>query len=246
MRREQDAKGVGTTVAAAAASRRAGRPLSAGALAAPVDGDDDRVLRRALAAACAAHLALLALSLSPRPREPVQPPRQREVFRVEPIRVRQTPPPPLEVPAVRTLRVPIPAPTPDDPEPLRPPELEVPRWSAAEVAADLFTVPPPPPPLADDEPLPVGGDVLPPVKQYAPSPPYPEAARRAGLQGVVIVAAVVDATGAVRDVRVLRGPPILDRAAAAAVSGWRFAPATRAGRPVAVRYNLTVTFTLAR
>ena len=244
MRRDPAEPAAGTAVAAAVPPQPPGAPAPfAGAILG--EGEEDRVLRRALLAACAAHLALFAVSLSPPPRRPVAPPPQREVFRVEPVRVRQPPPPRVEVPPVRGTRIPIPDPTPDDPEPVRDPVADL-AWSPPDLPADVFTVPPPPPPAAADEPLPVGGDVLPPARLHAPPPPYPEAARRAGLQGVVVVAAVVDTAGVVRDVRVLRGPPILDRAAAAAVSGWRFAPATRRGRPVAVRYNLTVTFTLAR
>lgn len=245
MRHDPAATSVRGAAVAAPARPPALRPPAAAPAATFAEVEEERVLRRALLAACVAHLALLAVSLSPQPRPAVEPPRERAVFRVEPVRVRQPPPPPVEPPPVQGIRVPIPDPTPDDPEPVRDP-LEELSWSPPELPEEVFSVPPAPPPLAEEGPLPVGGDVLPPVKVHAPPPLYPEAARRVGLHGIVVVEAVVDAAGAVRDVRVLRGPPILDRAAAEAVSGWRFAPATRGGQPVAVRYNLTVTFTLAR
>ncbi|HEX4955104.1 MAG TPA: energy transducer TonB [Thermoanaerobaculia bacterium] len=91
----------------------------------------------------------------------------------------------------------------------------------------------------------VGGEVTKPEKLHGPAPLYPEAARRARLQGTVIVEAVIDRTGRVTNVKVLKGMPGgLDRAAVAAVSDWRFRPATRKGEPVPVVFRLTVQFSL--
>ena len=78
-------------------------------------------------------------------------------------------------------------------------------------------------------------------------PRYTEAARRAGVQGAVIVEAIIDEKGKVTDVRVLRSLPMgLDRAAIEAVQQWRFKPATLDDRPVKVYFTLTVTFTIQR
>lgn len=78
-------------------------------------------------------------------------------------------------------------------------------------------------------------------------PRYTEAARRAGVQGVVFVEAIIDERGKVTDVRVLRGLPMgLDRSAVEAVEQWRFKPAMLDGRPVKVYFTLTVTFTIQR
>lgn len=72
---------------------------------------------------------------------------------------------------------------------------------------------------------------------------YPSAARKAGIQGTVIVEAVIDREGCVRRPRILKGLPLgLDGAALAAVWSWTFQPATMDGRPVAVYYVLTVSF----
>jgi protein TonB len=91
----------------------------------------------------------------------------------------------------------------------------------------------------------VGGDVKAPIKEYAPPPQYTEIARKARIQGVVIVQAIVTKTGDVQDVKVLKGLPMgLDTAAADAVKKWKFKPATLNGKPVDVYYNLTVNFTL--
>lgn len=56
-----------------------------------------------------------------------------------------------------------------------------------------------------EEPLRVGGDVKEPVEISRVQPVYPEAARKARLQGIVILEAIITKTGSVESVRVLRG-----------------------------------------
>ena len=69
----------------------------------------------------------------------------------------------------------------------------------------------------------------------------PEAARRAGIQGTVIVEAVIDQEGCVRRPRILKGLPMgIDSAALTAVRSWTFRPGMLSGRPVAVYYVVTV------
>jgi periplasmic protein TonB len=78
-------------------------------------------------------------------------------------------------------------------------------------------------------------------------PRYTELARRSGVQGTVIVEAVIDEKGSVTNVRVLRGLPMgLDKAAVEAIQQWRFKPATLADKPVKVFFTLTVNFTIQR
>jgi periplasmic protein TonB len=78
-------------------------------------------------------------------------------------------------------------------------------------------------------------------------PRYTEVARRAGMQGTVIVEAVIDEKGNATNVRILRGLPMgLDRAAVEAIQQTPFKPAMIGTRPVKVYYNLTVTFTIQR
>lgn len=82
---------------------------------------------------------------------------------------------------------------------------------------------------------------------HSVQPRYSELARRAGVQGTVIVEAVIDQQGFVTNVRVLRGLPMnLDRAAVEAIQQWRFKPAMMGDHPVKVYYNLTVNFTIQR
>jgi periplasmic protein TonB len=91
----------------------------------------------------------------------------------------------------------------------------------------------------------VGGDVKPPVPIETFDPIYTEDARKARTQGIVILEAVIDSEGRVKDLRVIKALPNgLDTAALDAVRRWRFRPGTREGRPVPVIFNLTVNFRL--
>jgi TonB family protein len=55
-------------------------------------------------------------------------------------------------------------------------------------------------------------------------PRYPEESLRAGIAGVVVLEAGIDALGAVQDVTVVSGDPTLAQAAAAAVRQWKYKP----------------------
>jgi TonB family protein len=86
-----------------------------------------------------------------------------------------------------------------------------------------------------------------PFLRYAPDPVYTQEARQARIQGVVLVGLIVDATGAPREIRVIR--PLghgLDEQAVIAVSQYRFTPAQYHGKPVPVEINIEVNFRLAR
>ena len=93
----------------------------------------------------------------------------------------------------------------------------------------------------------VEGDVTRPEKISGKPPEYTVEAREAGVTGVVIMDALIDEQGHVRDVKVLQGLPMgLDEAAVKAVESWKFKPATLAGRPVPVYYTLTVNYTIEK
>jgi TonB family protein len=79
-----------------------------------------------------------------------------------------------------------------------------------------------------------------------PRPIYePDAARKAKYQGSVLLWLVVGADGLPHNVRVQRSLGMgLDEKAIAAVSTWRFQPATLDGKPVAVEVNVQVSFRL--
>jgi periplasmic protein TonB len=78
---------------------------------------------------------------------------------------------------------------------------------------------------------------------FALPPHYTEKARKARLQGIVILESIIDREGCVQDIHVLKGMPMgLDRAALEAARNWVFEPATVEGKPVKVYYTLTVNF----
>ncbi len=80
---------------------------------------------------------------------------------------------------------------------------------------------------------------------YGPDPAYTEAARKAGIQGTVVLSCTVTSTGTVRNVTVSKSlDPQLDQQAIEAVRGWRFDPAIKDGRPVSVWVLVEVKFVL--
>jgi TonB family protein len=91
----------------------------------------------------------------------------------------------------------------------------------------------------------LGSDVTPPRPVYKPDPKYVDKARREKINGVVVLAMTVTAEGRVRDVKVIKSLDTgLDKQAIAAVRTWRFEPATKDGKPVAVHLKTEVDFRL--
>ena len=151
-----------------------------------------------------------------------------------------------------------------DDEPIEPRELPPLTASIPEEAPD-FLPPreePSPPPRAEPEVQPEPPPAVSPGRRgvYPGVPPggtepivvdraiprYPPAARGNGIEGTVVVRAVVRRNGRVGDVEILRDLPYgLGEAAASAVRRWRFRPATYEGRPIDVYYNVTVNFRLS-
>jgi protein TonB len=85
-----------------------------------------------------------------------------------------------------------------------------------------------------------------PAKLVAGAPPaYTAAAQAAGVEADVPLEIVVDSAGSVQSARVLGHAGYgLDEAALGAVRGYRFAPARRAGKAVAVRMRWLMRFQL--
>jgi protein TonB len=102
-------------------------------------------------------------------------------------------------------------------------------------------------PLTDESALPPAEEPLPGPKDYVwaeqypvgvteITPPYPEIAKDANVEGLVIVNVLVGKNGRVLDARLdeKRQVPLLNEAALAAARKWVFTPALANGRPVAV------------
>jgi protein TonB len=75
-------------------------------------------------------------------------------------------------------------------------------------------------------------------------PVYPEVARRANLQGVVVLDAIIAADGTVVNIRPVSGADALVSAAMDAARWWRFRPYRVQGEPAAVETTLSVEFRL--
>jgi periplasmic protein TonB len=91
----------------------------------------------------------------------------------------------------------------------------------------------------------VGNGVSMPRAIYSPEPEFSEEARRVKLQGEVTLLATIGADGLPRNLTVVRSLGMgLDEKALEKVRTWRFDPARKDGRPVAVQMNIIVNFHL--
>ncbi len=156
--------------------------------------------------------------------------------------------PPAALPTIAATPRPTAAPTPAPTE-----------EPAAVLPTPAPTVPPPTPPptIAPTRPplaVPVAtvreGELVdnpdtPPQPVSTPKATYPPLALQRRVGGTVILRALVDENGAVQQVEVLRGvrPDLgIDNAAASAVRGWRFRPATKDGVRVKAWYTTSMPF----
>ena len=110
----------------------------------------------------------------------------------------------------------------------------------AEVALEA----PPAQPIAPPEPVAVADLLRPPVRTRYVMPVYPDIARAARVQGVVVIEAIIGIDGTIEQARVLRSNPLLEQAALAAVKGWEYTPTLLNGRPTPVIMTVTVNFRL--
>ncbi len=91
----------------------------------------------------------------------------------------------------------------------------------------------------------IGGDVSQPIPIYKPEPEYSEEARKAKYSGSVLLSLIIDEHGNTREIHVVRPLGLgLDEKAIEAVARWKFRPASKSGRPVAVQAEVEVNFRL--
>jgi len=93
-------------------------------------------------------------------------------------------------------------------------------------------------------PVRLGGTITPPERVKYVAPVYPIDAQRAKVSGVIILQAIIDENGNVALTKVLKGNPMLDDAAVAAVNQWKYVPTTVNGVAVPVLMTVTVNFSL--
>ena len=89
------------------------------------------------------------------------------------------------------------------------------------------------------------GKIKEPKKLKTVNPAYPDIAKQARVQGVVILECTISPQGKVTDVKILRGIPLLDAAAVEAVKQWVYSPTLLNGVPVPVIMTVTVNFRLS-
>jgi len=162
-------------------------------------------------------------------------------------------------PAARSFRAPV-----DVPEPvaaavadtgLGSPDESAPRAEAGGVPGGISggvpggivggvvaSVAVPPTPIV---PVRVGGEIKEPRKIRHVNPIYPELAVAAHVHGNVVLECLVSPQGAVTDVKLVRGIPLLNASAMDAVRQWAYTPTLKDGVPVPVLLTVTVTFQLS-
>ncbi len=173
------------------------------------------------------------------------------------------PPPPPPAPKAPTVK-PQPKPVPQEPPRFVAP-VETPTEIKPEASMDLGIeggvaggveggvaggvvggvvggLPEAPPPV--QEPVRVGGQIKEPKKIKNVNPTYPDIARQARVQGVVILECVISPQGAVTTCKILRGIPLLNDSALEAVKQWTYTPTLLNGVPVPVIMTVTVNFKL--
>lgn len=213
---------------------------------------EKRILKWSVGLAFLAHGVLLCVTFpSLGTTTPLEVRRDTKVYVLQQPRFRPPPPPrgQTKPPEKRKKRIPIPDPTPHEPEPIVDPEIEIPDLDLPESDLVDFGIPDAPPGYGSfgegEGPFNVGGDITPPVKIHDPQPGYTEEARMARIQGIVLLQAVLDPQGNVTRLQVLKGLPLgLTESALETVAQWKYKPATRDGKPVAVYLHLAISFSI--
>lgn len=83
-----------------------------------------------------------------------------------------------------------------------------------------------------------------PVRLRRVDPIYPEEAKKAGIEGTVVLGATINGNGQVTDVKVLESVPGLDQAAIDALKQWLYAPVRVGSQPVTYTFTVSVRFSL--
>jgi protein TonB len=76
-------------------------------------------------------------------------------------------------------------------------------------------------------------------------PRYPKDAKKARIQGPVVMQAIIGTNGDVTDLRLVSGHPLLAPAAMDAVKQWKYRPYMLNGAPIEVETTITFNFTLS-
>ena len=105
-------------------------------------------------------------------------------------------------------------------------------------------VAPPPPPAAAKKPIRVASTLQTSKLIRRITPDYPPLAKQARVEGMVMLQVLVDETGNISEINIIRGHPLLVQAAVDAVKEWKYSPTLLNDEPVAVIATVTVNFVL--
>lgn len=203
---------------------------------------EKQVLEIAILSSILLHIAILWLYL-PKPATPVY-----SVGKNPYMNIRRYVPPKQRIPKKPKIEqvkkkkiVPIPDPTPDEPEVYVVSNYE-PVFDPMSLDEKLvFGLPNRPPgPVG---PISVSQVEIPPIQLFQLEPKYPELSKLAGIEGKVRLRITVDEKGDVSDIKLLKSMgEDMDNAAIEAVKQWKFKPAYRNNVPVAVWIDVWINF----
>jgi protein TonB len=131
----------------------------------------------------------------------------------------------LALPALLALRLPA-----QPPEPKQSADLRAPQTGSRGV------LPP------QREPVATGGSIPDEKRLYSVSPVYPPEAQQERISATVELQLTLNEKGEVYQARIVRGHPLLDKAALAAVYQWKYAPTLQNGKPVPITGTVKIIF----
>lgn len=108
-----------------------------------------------------------------------------------------------------------------------------------------------PPPIlqprahAPEAPIHVTSGIMEGRAVYRPEPAYPPIAKAAHIQGDVLLDVTISKSGAIENIRVVSGQPLLVTNAVSVVRSWRYRPYLLNGEPVEVEMRVMVRFTMS-
>ena len=109
----------------------------------------------------------------------------------------------------------------------------------------ILTEPPAPARPAAPQTIRVSSGVTQGLMLHKVDPVYPAAAKQAGVQGSVVLGAIISTEGTIKDLHVISGDALLSPAAIDAVKKWRYKPYLLKGEPVEVQTTVVVNFRLS-
>jgi len=215
-----------------------------------LERQDRNPLKAALTAAILVHLVVFWWNIWPAGKPLPLPPVKKPPILYD-VRLPERPPEKKPLQPDHAMKVPVPDTTPFEVEPMLEavPLLDPPLPSPDAAMGDLDYHPAVQGPPLDAAPIRDFEATAAPVVLHRVEPEYPPLARAAGVEGRVILEAVIGRDGRAGQITVLSAPSGkfgFDRAAVLALRQWAFKPGEMHGRKVDVIMTLTVKFKLRR